>query len=142
MTGRYRGAGVRLGRILGIEVVADWSLLIIFALVTFGLALGLFPTWHPQWPPVTIWSTALAAAVLFFASVFVHELSHALVGHVVGVQISRITLFMFGGMAQMDDEPPRWASEAAMAVVGPLTSFALGLMFLWLACSGWPASRT
>lgn len=125
-------AGIGLGSIRGIEIRADWSLLIIFALISFGLATGLFPSWHPNWSAATAWITALAAAVLFIASVLVHELSHALVGRSHGVQIRRITLFMFGGVAQMENEPPSWRAELSMAIVGPLTSLALGFGFLGL----------
>lgn len=125
--------GIRLGRIAGIEVVADWSLLIIFLLITFSLAGGVFPSWHPDWGLGLAWSTALGAAVLFFASLLAHELSHALVGRRVGIEVRRITLFMFGGMAQMENEPPTWRSELAMAAIGPIVSLTLGIVFLALA---------
>ena len=125
--------GIRLGRIAGIEVTADWSVLIIFALIAFGLATGVFPAWHPDWPAALAWGTALGAATLFLASVLVHELSHALIGLLGGIQVRRITLFMLGGMAHMEHEPPTWRSELAMAAIGPVTSLALGLVFLWLA---------
>ena len=127
--------GLRVGHIAGIQIRVDWSLLIIFWLITFTLAVGVFPGWHPDWSAALSWATALAAAVLFFVSVLIHELSHALVGRAHGVVIRQITLFMFGGMAQMENEPPTWRSEFAMAIVGPLTSLALGFSFLWLAAS-------
>jgi Zn-dependent protease len=125
--------GIRVGSIAGVEVFVDWSLLLIFALIAFSLATGVFPAWHPDWPAALAWGTALGAAVLFFGSVLVHELSHALVGRLGGIQVRRITLFMLGGMAHMEREPPTWRSELAMAAIGPVTSLALGLVFLWLA---------
>lgn len=124
---------LRLGSIAGIEIDVDWSLLIIFFLITFSLAAGVFPAWHPDWSPMLAWMTALAAAVLFFASVLTHELSHAIVGRANGIEIGRITLFIFGGMAHMEREPPSWRAEFWMAIVGPLTSLVLGFGFLWLA---------
>ena len=127
------GKGIPLGRIAGIEVVADWSLLIIFGLITFSLAAGVFPIWHPDWSVGLYWSTALGASVLFFVSVLLHELSHAIVGRASGITVRRITLFIFGGMAHMESEPRAWRAELIMAVVGPITSLALGIMFLWLA---------
>jgi Zn-dependent protease/CBS domain-containing protein len=125
--------GFRLGRIAGIEVQVDWSLLIIFFLITFSLAAGLFPAWHPDWTPALSWLTALVAAVAFFGSVLAHELSHALVGRVRGIEVRRITLFIFGGMAHMENEPRAWQAELWMAIVGPITSLALGALFLALA---------
>jgi len=127
---------IPLGSISGITIRADWSFLIIFALITFGLATGVFPQWHPDWSAGIAWVTAIAAAVLFFASVLTHELSHALVGRAHRVQIRRITLFMFGGVAEMESEPPSWRAELGMAIVGPLTSLLLGVLFLGLMTLG------
>jgi Zn-dependent protease/predicted transcriptional regulator len=127
--------GVRLGQVAGIEIAVDWSLLIIFWLIFSTLALSVFPQWHPDWSAAQSWLTALAAALSFFGSVLVHELAHALVGRTRGVVIRRITLFMFGGMAQMENEPPSWHAELAMAIVGPLTSLAIGAICLWLAAA-------
>ena len=125
--------GVRLGRIAGIEVLMDWSLLLIFVLILVSLAGGVFPAWHPDWSPGLIWLTALGAAILFFVSVLLHELAHAVVGRRGGVTIRRITLFMFGGMAHMENEAPSWRAELMMALAGPFTSFALGILFAALA---------
>jgi len=124
--------GFHLARIAGIDVYLDWSLAIIFMLVTFSLGAVAFPAWHPQWGPGTAWLTAVAAAVLFFASVLTHELAHALVGRRFGIDVPSITLFVFGGMAQMREEPHAWRPELLMAIAGPITSLLLGGFFIWL----------
>ncbi len=124
--------GFRIGRVAGIDVFIDWSLLIIFLLITFSLAVGVFPVWHPAWGGGLKWVTAFASALLFLGSVFVHELSHALVGRAHGMEIRRITLFIFGGMAHLEREPHTWRAELWMAIVGPITSLLLGAAFLIL----------
>ncbi|MES1943638.1 peptidase M50 [Salinisphaera sp. PC39] len=126
-------SGLRVGRLAGIDIYLDWSLAIIFFLIMAALGLGLLPTWHPDWGPATVWGTALAAAVLFFVSILVHEMSHALVGRAYGMTVPRITLFVFGGMAHLEDEPGDWKAEFWMAIAGPVTSILLGLLFAVLA---------
>jgi Zn-dependent protease/CBS domain-containing protein len=126
------GTGFRVGSIAGVQVFADWSLFIIFLLVMFTLGAGVLPAWHPDWGAGVTWVTAFAAAVLFFASVLIHELSHAMVGRANGIDIRRITLFVFGGMAHLEREPHAWRAELLMAIVGPITSFVLGGLFLFV----------
>lgn len=127
--------GLRLFRLAGIDVYLDWSLIIIFMLITASLGLGVFPQWHPQWTAFTSLTTAFVAAVLFLASVLAHEYSHALVGRARGMTVNRITLFIFGGMAQIESEPEDWKSEFWMTIVGPLTSLLLGFVFIFLGVS-------
>ena len=126
--------GFHLARVAGIDIYLDWSLAIIFFLVTFSLGAVGFPAWHPDWGALTVWSTAVAAAVLFLLSVLIHEMSHALVGRAYGIEVPSITLFVFGGMAQMKEEPHAWRPELWMALAGPATSLMLGSAFLAL---GW-----
>ena len=128
--------GLHLMRIASIDITVDWSLLIIFALIVMGLASGVFPQWHPHWSALTTWATAVVAAVLFFTSVLLHELSHALVGRRNGIEVKRITLFVFGGMAQIEHEPGRWPAELWMAIVGPLTSLLIGIVCLYAGTVG------
>jgi Zn-dependent protease len=128
--------GLRLGRVFGVEILADWSLAIIFTLIVVSLAVGVFPAWHPDWGAGLAWAIALLAAVLFFGSITVHELSHAVVGRAHGIPVRRITLFIFGGMAHMERQPPSARSEFLMAAVGPVTSMVIGVVSttlgLWL----------
>jgi Zn-dependent protease len=129
---RLLQGGLRLGQVRGIEVTADWSLCIIFGLISFSLGAGVFPAWHPDWSTALNWAMAIGAALAFFVSLFLHELSHALVGRAGGIDIHHITLFMFGGVAHMENEPPSWKAEFAMAIVGPITSLVLGFLFLFI----------
>lgn len=137
------GKSIRLFRLLGFEVKADASWLIIALLVTWSLAEGFFPM-HVQGlaAPVYWWMGAGGAAGLFLSVVF-HELCHSLVARRFGIQMRGITLFIFGGVAEMADEPPNPKAEFLMAAAGPLASIGLAA-----ACYGvfhfmrpvWPAA--
>src|SRR5690606_25858593 len=94
------------------------------------MALGVLAQWHPDWPPALRWLIGLLAAVLLFSSILIHEFSHALMARRYGTRVERITLFIFGGMAHMEDEPEHWRAEFMIAIVGPLTSLVLGSLLM------------
>src|SRR5919204_3207771 len=109
--------GLDLFRLGGIQVAADYSWLAIFLLVLWSLATGYFPRAYPGYGTVDYWGIGVAATVLFFASVLVHELSHAVVANRSGQVVRRITLFIFGGVAHLSREPKDARTELAIAVV-------------------------
>jgi Zn-dependent protease/CBS domain-containing protein len=121
--------GFRAGKILGIDIHIDWSWLLIFALISWSLASS-FGQVHPEWTGPMQWGLAISAALLFFASVLAHELAHALVARTMGVPVRNITLFLFGGVADIQREPKSPFAELAITIVGPLTSLILGGIFL------------
>ena len=122
---------IQLFRVRGIPVRIDAGWLLIFGLVTWSLASGYFPHVLPTLSPAAYWLHGLLAALLLFASVFLHELSHALAALDQGVPVGGITLHVFGGVSQLDAEPPTPRAELLIAIVGPLTSFAIaGVCFI------------
>ena len=128
---------IRLGRLFGIEIGVHYSWLIIAFLIVFSLA-GNFQLTNPQWPPQVIWSLAVITALLFFASIVVHELAHAVVAIRRGMPVRSITLFALGGVANIEKESTDAKSEFWMAIVGPITSLVIGMVFLGLAyATGW-----
>lgn len=126
-------SGIHIGRIFGINIYIDWSWIFIFLLVTWNLGAGVFPDLHPQWGTALVWGTAFIASLLFFASVLAHELAHSVVAKSQGIPVSNITLFLFGGVSNIQREPTSPTAEFVMAIVGPLTSLLLGVIFLFLS---------
>jgi Zn-dependent protease/CBS domain-containing protein len=120
--------GLPLGRVLRIPVRVHVSLIVIFGLIVLQLGAAGLPDSHPFWSPWLVWTVAVVAALAFFASVLLHELGHAIVARRMGLEVSGITLFLFGGVAQVRGEAPSARGELAMAVVGPLISFAIGFV--------------
>jgi Zn-dependent protease/predicted transcriptional regulator len=123
-----RGA-FRLFEVSGITITLDYSWLIIFLLVLWSLSSGYFPFYFPGYASTVYWITGLIATLLFFSSILAHELSHALVARRSGIDIKEITLFLFGGMAKMSREASDPLTELKIAVAGPLSSFALAIIF-------------
>jgi len=123
-----------LGRVWGIPIRIHISWALIFVIVTWSLAGGYFPERYPDWQTWLYWSMGLLTSVLFFASVLLHELAHSLVARYKGIPVRDITLFIFGGVAQIEDEPESAETEFLIALAGPLTSFLLAGLFalFWL----------
>lgn len=116
----------RIARILGIDVRVHLSWILIFLLVTLSLADQVFPFTYPQWSQQKTIIIAAITALLFFASVVLHELAHALVARRFRIPVSSITLFLLGGVASLTREPPSARSEFFMAIAGPATSLVIG----------------
>lgn len=124
-----RPRGLSLGRVRGIEIRIDPSWLLIFGLIAWSLAAGYFPRVVPGQDAVAYWAAGALAALLFFASVLLHELSHSLVARGFGMEVPSITLFLFGGVSQLRGEPKQPGHEFWIAAVGPLASFAVAALF-------------
>ena len=121
-----------VGHLFGIDIRIDSSWVIIFAFVTWMLAGYYFPSQYANWP---LWQYLLIGAMtslLFFASVLIHELAHSLVALKQGEEVRSITLFILGGVAEIKDEPRKPSREFYMALVGPLSSLGIALVFLAL----------
>jgi len=114
--------GFNLGKIFGIQVRLHYTWFVIFFLVTFSLV-------HPNWSQWSSWVIGIIASLLFFASVLAHELAHSLVGRANGIPVKSITLFIFGGVAQMGREATKASAELKMAAAGPACSLAIGVLF-------------
>src|SRR2546430_15707823 len=112
-------SSIRLGRIFGIPVGLDFSLLLIAGLLTLSLAADRFPAEFPGQPTAAYWVVGLAAAVLFFASVLAHEIAHSLVARRHGVQVDGITLWLLGGVAKLGGESPPAGPGAPLAAPRP-----------------------
>jgi Zn-dependent protease len=123
----------RIGHLFGIEINIDSSWLIIFGLVTLSLSSSYFPAQYPTWNTWLHWTVGAATSILFFASVLAHELTHSLVAIRQGEQVRGITLFIFGGVAEITEEPKRPSREFLMALAGPLSSLVISGIFtlLW-----------
>ena len=128
-------SGVRVGRVFGIEIRVDLSWFLILMLVIWNLSTT-FGEIHPGWGPVLVRGTAIVAALLFFGSVLAHELAHSLVARARGIPVRNITLFLFGGVSDIQREPASPGAEFLVAIVGPLTSIVLGALLVLVAGAG------
>lgn len=122
-------SNVKLGRILGVPIGLHWSWFLIFVTVTWSLSQGVFASQYPGLSQITYWSLGTMTSSLLFASVLAHEFGHAVVSIRNNIPVTRITLFVFGGLAQIAEEPKSPWVEFRIAIAGPLVSMALALLF-------------
>ena len=130
-------AQIKLGRIAGIAIGLHYS----WFIIAFLIGLSLIEQFHasmPQWSNAVTWSVACVTAVLFFVTLLFHELAHSLVAKAKGLRVRSITLFALGGVSQIESESPDAKTEFWIAIVGPLSSLAIGIVCLALArWAGW-----
>jgi len=127
-------SSVKLARIAGIDIGIHYTWLFAFALIAWSLAEGFFPSTFTGYGTTTYWLLGVAGAIGLFGSVLFHELSHSLVARARGMSVSSITLFIFGGVSNLKEEPKSARDEFLVAIVGPLSSFLL-------AAVCWPLSQ-
>ena len=124
------GSTITLGRIAGIPLSINWTWLVVFALIVWTWATGVFPETNPGYSDGTYVVLALIGAVLFFASIVLHEYGHAIQAKREGMEIDGITLWLFGGVARFKGMFPSAGAEFRIAVAGPLVSLVLGVLFI------------
>lgn len=130
-------SNIKLGKIAGIEIGLHYSWFIIAALIAFSLG-EQFHRVNSDWSSAQIWAAALFTAVMFFVGLLLHELSHSLVAKARGLKVKAITLFALGGVSQIEDDATDAKTEFWVAIAGPLASFVIGGVCLWLAhAMGW-----
>ncbi len=142
----FFGRPIELFEIFGFKVRIDLSWFVVAALVTWQFSALVFPAQLPGLAPGTYWLMGAAGALAYFVCLLLHELSHSLVARTYGVEMRGITLFIFGGVAEMTGEPPSPQSEFVIAAAGPAASFGLALacggLYLVGNVEGWPAPVT
>ena len=119
----------RIGRVFGFDINVHWSWLVIFLLITWTFATTTLEEFYPDWTSARRWIVGSAIAIIFFLSILTHEMSHSIVARRYGISVSSITLFVFGGVSNLSQDPENSRQEFWIAIVGPLTSFAMALIF-------------
>jgi Zn-dependent protease len=121
---------IKLGRIFGFEINVHWSWFFVFFLVTATFATSLLEEVYPEWTASRRWIVAAAIALIFFLSILLHEMSHSVLAKRYGIPVSSITLFVFGGVSNLEREPESARQEFFIAIVGPVTSIAIAGLLL------------
>ena len=122
------GKQIKLFKLLGFEVRIDWSWMVIAILIVWSLSTNYFPAYYRNLTAEAYWLMGIAGALGLFLSIVVHEFCHSIVARGYGLPMKGITLFLFGGVAEMGDEPASAKVEFMMAFVGPLSSIVVGLI--------------
>jgi Zn-dependent protease/CBS domain-containing protein len=122
-----------LGRIVGIHVGLNWSLLVVAALIAWSIATGILPAAAPGQTSASYWTAGVVSAFVYLASLLAHELAHSIVATRRGVKVEGITLWLFGGVSRFSSESSSPGAQAWITFVGPLTSLLLGAIFLLAA---------
>lgn len=120
---------IPLGRIIGIPIALDFSWFLIFVLMTWSFAASYYPAEFKNWSPALYWIMGATTAILLFASVLLHELGHSVIALKYNIPVRRITLLVFGGVAEIEKEPPSASAEFWIAIAGPVVSFLLAAFF-------------
>jgi|SRR5690242_4926613 Zn-dependent protease len=128
-----------IGRYGGVEVRLNWSLIAVVALIVWSLADGVFPSQNPGLSHNTYLGMGIVAAVLFLASILLHELGHSWVARHEGIEVDSITLWLFGGVSQFKSQFKSPGAEFRTAVTGPLVSIVLGVVFVLIAVAHPPS---
>jgi Zn-dependent protease len=134
------GGNFTIGRVGGIEVRLNWSLIAVFALIVWSLTDGVFPSQNPGLSHGTYLAMGFVAAVLFIASILLHELGHSLVARREGIEVDSITLWLFGGVSQFKGRYASAGDEFRTAFAGPFVSIVLGVLFVLIALAQLPSA--
>jgi Zn-dependent protease/CBS domain-containing protein len=129
-----------IGRYGGVEVRLNWSLIAVFVLIVWSLASGVLPSQNPGLSDGTYLVTGIVGALLFLASILLHELGHSWVARHEGIEVDSITLWLFGGVSEFKDRFASPGAEFRVALAGPLVSIGLGILFVLIALAGFPSA--
>ncbi len=124
-----RKKNIPLGKILGIPIGLDYTWFLIFALLSWMLAVSYFPSEFKNWSVPEYWLVGIVTAIMLFVSVLLHELGHSVIAINYKIKVKQITLFLFGGVAEIAGEPPKASAEFWIAIAGPIVSFLLAGIF-------------
>src|ERR687895_1346826 len=125
-----RIVSLQVAKVKGIPIKLHFTLAIVFALIAWTLAVNYMPLFYPGLPQSAYWTMGILGAIVLFISVLLHELSHSMIAKRYGYKVHQIILFVFGGVSDIRDEPKEeYKKEFTIAIVGPLSSFALAGLF-------------